>query len=586
MHRYLLLILVLSTLVFRTYSQCTAPNTPNSTSLILNASDTQLSVYYDTTSNSPATNIYYLGILSTSSPLGSSPANGTAYNPGDPLGGGNVIFYNKNYIQKQTGLTPGATYYVYIYSARTSCTGEPFYSAAYIVDTITMFSGAPGIPAGYYDPAASLSCSILKTALFNIIKPIVSNPTPTYPGLWGAYFISDDRLNDAANKTIVWDVYTDNPSGTECEFTFGSPWQDKGSSGTIECQRYNREHSLPQSWFASAEPMRSDMFIVYPTDKKVNSMRGNFPYGKVTSPTYTSNNGSKLGPNTYLGAYTGSAFEPIDSYKGDLARSTFYVATAFEDVIAGWVGNSNANDALNGTMYQVFDNWYLKLLYQWHVQDPVSAKEIDRNNDIYMIQGNRNPYIDHPEYVATVWQCSGVLPVTILDFTAVKLHTSVLLKWYATYETRFKSFNILRSSNGVNFYTIGSIEGKNLSNYSFVDGQLPKSDIAYYRLELVDADGKKDYSKTIAIRLNETTNDALVYPNPAKGKITVSLSQALNQIGQLVVTDMTGRQVLLRDFPANQNSIELDASKLAAGRYFVSIISSGGILHQTFVVAR
>src|SRR5204862_6891816 len=133
-----------------------------------------------------------------------------------------------------------------------------------------------------------------KTSLFNIIKPTVANPNPTYTGLWGAYYISDDRLNDAANKTIVWDVYTDNPSGTECESTFGSPYQDKGTSGTVECQRYNREHSFPQSWFGGAvEPMRSDMFIAFPTDKKVNGQRGNFPYGEVSSPTYTSFNGSK-----------------------------------------------------------------------------------------------------------------------------------------------------------------------------------------------------------------------------------------------------------------------------------------------------
>lgn len=586
MRKYILFILVLSCLSHGAYSQCTAPNTPTASSLILNATDTQLSVYYDTTSNSPATNIYYLGILSTSSPLSSGPSNGTVYNIGDPIGGGNVLFYNKNYIQKTTGLTPGATYYVYVYAARTSCTGEPFYSVANIVDTITMFAGAPGIPTGYYDPAASLSCSLLKTALFNIIKPTVSNPAPTYTGLWGAYFITDDRPNDAANKTIVWDVYTDNPSGTECESTFGSPYQDKGTSGTVECQRYNREHSIPQSWFASAEPMRSDMFIVYPTDKKVNGMRGNFPYGKVTSPTYTSNNGSKLGPNTYSAAYTGSAFEPIDTYKGDLARSSFYVATAYEDVIAGWVGNSNASSALNGSMYQVFNNWYLKMLYQWHVQDPVSTKEIDRNNDIYMIQGTRNPYIDHPEYVAMVWQCSGVLPVTIIDFTAARLNESVLLKWYATYETNFRMFNIQRSDNGVNFYPIGTIQSLNLSNYSFTDTQLPNSDIVYYRLELVDADGKKEYSKTIAIRLKENYYDAIVYPNPTPGKITINLAQTLNQASRLVVTDIMGRPVISRDIPSNQKNIALDATKLAPGRYFISIINDSRVIHQSFVVSR
>ena len=330
MKRFLLFLLMLIPGTFTTFGQCTAPNTPLATSLILNQTNTQLAVYFDTTNNSPATNIYYLGIISTSASLGSGPVNGTVYNIGDNIGSGTVIFYGKNYIYKQTGLTPGMAYTVFVYAARTLCTGEPFYSAASISATATMFSGTPGIPANYYDPAAGLTCGNLKTALFNIIKPIVANPNPTYTGLWSAYYISDDRLNDAATKTTVWDIYSDNPSGAECEFTFGSPYQDKGSSGTSECQRYNREHSFPQSWFASAEPMRSDMFIVFPTDKKVNGQRANFPYGKVTSPTYISNNGTKLGPNTYLTQYTGTAFEPINTYKGDLARSTFYVATAYE----------------------------------------------------------------------------------------------------------------------------------------------------------------------------------------------------------------------------------------------------------------
>ena len=238
MKKYLLLIFTFAIVAFASYGQCTAPNTPVSTSLILNQTDTQLAVYFDTTANSPATNIYYLGIISTSGTLSGSPVNGTTYNVGDNIGGGTVIFYGKNYIYKQTGLTPGTAYTVFVYAARTVCTGEPFYSTASISATATMFNGSPGIPANYYDPAAGLACDVLKTALFNIIKPLVANPNPTYTGLWSAYYISDDHLNDAANKTIVWDVYTDNPAGTECEFTFGSPFQDKGSSGTSECQRY------------------------------------------------------------------------------------------------------------------------------------------------------------------------------------------------------------------------------------------------------------------------------------------------------------------------------------------------------------
>lgn len=586
MKRFLLFLLMLIPGTFTVYGQCTAPNTPLATSLVLNQTNTQLAVYFDTTNNSPATNIYYLGIISTSASLGSGPVNGTVYNIGDNIGGGTVIFYGKNYIYKQTGLTPGTAYTVFVYAARTLCTGEPFYSAASISATATMFSGTPGIPANYYDPAAGLTCSNLKTALFNIIKPIVANPNPTYTGLWSAYYISDDRLNDAATKTTVWDIYSDNPSGAECEFTFGSPYQDKGSSGTSECQRYNREHSFPQSWFASAEPMRSDMFIVFPTDKKVNGQRGNFPYGKVTSPTYISNNGTKLGPNTYLTQYTGIAFEPINTYKGDLARSTFYVATAYEGNIAAWQGNSNANDVLSGTSYPSYDNWYIQLLYQWHILDPVSTKETDRNNDIYMMQGNRNPYIDHPEYVALVWQCTGVLPVTIIDFTAQKNTASVLLKWYATFETNFKLFEIERSVNGTDFYKTGEVTGRNLANYSFTDNNLPDENIIYYKLKMIDIDGRYTYSKTVLVHNNNNFSNALVYPNPTKGNLTIKLQKGLSQNSRLQIDDIAGRVVWQQTLAKGQNNIDLDVYKLPAGRYLIKIVNNNELINQSFVIIK
>lgn len=570
---------------FSAISQCTAPNLPNLTSLVLNNTDTQLAIYFDTTANSPATNIYYLGILSTSSTLSSGPVNGTVYNLGDNIGGGDVIFYGKNYIYKKTGLTAATTYYLFLYTARTVCTGEPFYSTTSLNGNATMFAAAPGIPPNYYDPVGGLTCATLKTSLFNIIKP-VGTPNPTYTGLWSAYYISDDHLNDAVNKTIVWDMYSDNPSGSECEFTFGSPYQDKGTSGTVECQRYNREHAFPQSWFGSVEPMRSDMFIAVPTDKKVNSMRANFPYGEVSSPTYTSNNGTKLGPNTYLTQYTGSAFEPINEYKGDFARSILYVATAYEDLAAGWQGNSNANDVLNGTSYQCFDDWYLKLLYKWHTQDPVSAKEIDRNNDVYMMQGNRNPYIDHPEYVLLIWQCTGLLPVTITNFTAQKNNESVLLKWHATFETNFKQYEIERSTDGISFYKIGEVMGRNFANYSFTDNSLPNSNTVYYRLKMIDIDGKFSNSKTIAVKISTNFSNALVYPNPTKSNLVVKLQQALIENSSLVIADLSGRILMQQQVVSGQKIIDLDVSQYPAGRYFIKISNHNELINQSFVIIK
>ena len=332
--------------------------------------------------------------------------------------------------------------------------------------------------------------------------------------------------------------------------------------------------------------MRSDMFIVFPTDKKVNGQRGNFPYGKVTSPTYTSNNGSKLGPNTFLAQYTGSAFEPINTYKGDLARSTFYVATAYENLVAGWVGNTGANNALNGTSYPAFDNWYIQMLYQWHVQDPVSTKETDRNNDIYMIQGARNPYIDHPEYVALVWQCTGLIPVTIIDFTAQKNNESVLLKWYATFETSFKQYEIQRSTDGIQFFAIGEVTGRNLANYDFTDHHLPSAPTVFYRLRMIDIDGKSAYSKTVAVHINGSNLPVLVYPNPVAGKLTIKLQQGFTQSGGLQVTDITGRVVMQVRVYAGQKIIETDVFLLPAGRYFIHGPDGYEMINRSFVVIR
>lgn len=97
-------------------------------------------------------------------------------------------------------------------------------------------------------------------------------------------------------------------------------------------------------------------------------------------------------------------FEPIDEFKGDLARAYFYMATRYENEIANWEGNSdNSNAVLNGTNTTVFEPWVLAMLKRWHANDPVDQKEIDRNNAVYNFQGNRNPYVDHPEFVNMVW---------------------------------------------------------------------------------------------------------------------------------------------------------------------------------------
>jgi len=250
------------------------------------------------------------------------------------------------------------------------------------------------IPPGYYNSATG-SRATLKTALFNIVK---THTTRTYDNLW-----ADFQTTDATAAGKVWDMYSN------CTFTYVID-QDNGSGGTAECQKYNREHSFPKSWFGGeVAPMYTDLFHLIPTDKFVNNARGNYAFGQVTTASQTFINGGKIGNNSYGADYNGVVYEPADEYKGDLARNYFYMVTCYENQVASWDGNdANGNAVLNGTAHPCFETWALNMLLEWNTTDPVSQKEIDRNNAVYGIQGNRNPYIDHPEYVSLVW--GGALP--------------------------------------------------------------------------------------------------------------------------------------------------------------------------------
>ena len=249
------------------------------------------------------------------------------------------------------------------------------------------------IPSGYYDSAQGLTGYQLKTALKNIITN--GHNSHSYSDLYNAYETTDTD-NYYENDGTVLDMYSENPNGTD-PYNYN---HHQNNCGTYQHEGdcYNREHLMPQSIFNSGMPMKSDAHFVVPSDGKVNGMRSSYPFGEVNNPTWTSQNGSKLGHNTVYG-YSGTVFEPIDEFKGDIARMLFYVATRYEDQIPNW----NNSDMLDGSGDQVFSDWFLNVLLDWATQDPVSQREIDRNNAVYNYQGNRNPFIDHPEWVNAIW---------------------------------------------------------------------------------------------------------------------------------------------------------------------------------------
>ena len=214
-----------------------------------------------------------------------------------------------------------------------------------------------------------------------IIRP---HQQRSYAGLW-----SDFQITDKKEDGTVWDMYSD------CSFTFVS---DQCGNYRNICDCYNREHSMPKSWFNDGYPMYTDLFHLYPTDGKVNGYRDNYPFGETNGTTYGS---GKLGFSTFPG-YSGIVFEPADEYKGDFARTYFYMVTCYEDELVSWTG-TDAVQMLNATKYPSFQTWAINLLLKWSRNDKVSPKETDRNNAVYELQGNRNPFIDYPQLAEYIW---------------------------------------------------------------------------------------------------------------------------------------------------------------------------------------
>ncbi len=282
---------------------------------------------------------------------------------------------------------------------RRMCCGT-FEGMRKLLFTAVLFPGAvlAQPPAGYYDAAQGLSGEPLRVALRGIISghSVVPNGS-----LWSAFFIVDRKPDNT-----VWDIYSDVPGGPQ-PYTFSFSTDQCGEySDEGDC--FNREHTFPQSWFGgNTGAMDTDLFHLYPTDAMVNQRRGNWPYGEVGSATWTSENGSKLGPCNYPGC-SETVFEPIDAYKGDVARNYFYLLTRYYGSTNGWT----APILQNGD----FRPWVEDLLMDWHEQDPVSAKEVARNNSIFSsFQSNRNPYIDYPEWVEQIWGPTASVQESVVD---------------------------------------------------------------------------------------------------------------------------------------------------------------------------
>ncbi len=265
----------------------------------------------------------------------------------------------------------------------------------------------------YYNPVAGLTGNALKTGLTNLIS------TNTYSSYNGAKVIMFQQLDNT--NGVVRCVYTGR------DFPIASDYSGQNSPNT--------EHTYAQSWFtASASVEKADLHHLFVTESTVNSTRGNLPFGKAitTTTTFPSFNGyvSKKGTD-----YNGQiVFEPADQHKGDLARALLYFNVRYEESL----------------FIQNVDQ--LPACIQWNYLDPPSPAEIARNNQIYSVLSNKNPFVDHPEYVTSIYVPTATN--TMLNFAPVSssvqenvgiVHLSIQIQNSNTYAST--AMVVLKSGN-------------------------------------------------------------------------------------------------------------------------------------------
>ena len=319
-----------------------------------------------------------------------------------------------------------------------------------LLSTLTAFAQGPNNSGTYYSAADGKQGEALKTAFFDIIK---THTNIGYDGLWTAYAKTDKR---ADGKLRDWYSNATN-------FVIGG--DAEGHSYKKEGDGYNREHSVPQSWFSKAAPMKSDVVHVLPTDGYVNNRRGSYPFGEVGTVEYASANGySKLGSCKTSG-YTGKVFEPNDEIKGDIARIYFYMATCYQDRILNWSGG-----LMTGTKYQPYAKWFFDMLLRWSKNDPVDEIEIERNNAVWQVQNNRNPFVDYPGLEDYVWGDKKTEAFSYSNYSGATVYTvstPVISPTSGTYADP-QTVTITCATEGATIYytTDGSVPSKSSTVYS------------------------------------------------------------------------------------------------------------------------
>ena len=339
------------------------------------------------------------------------------------------------------------------------------------------------IPAGYYDSAEGLSGDALKAALHSIIDDHTEYPY-SHDGtdVWDILKDSDEDPDNLDNVILL---YTGRSVDAEQEFNGGSGW--------------NREHVWAKSHgdFDTNPPEGTDAHHLRPTDISVNTDRGNLDFD---------NGGAQHSEATEC-YYDEDSWEPRDAVKGDVARMMFYMTVRYE-------GDNGETDLelvdYTGTSGPIFGK--LTTLLAWHQEDPVDDFERNRNEVIYSYQNNRNPFIDHPEYVAAIWenQMPNQAPeITSVEHTPTEPVVDNVVTIHATITDSDGSVTAAVVNWGTSSGTLTNTENMSASGNTWsaeIPGQSNPITI-YYKVEAEDDDGATDASEVLSYEVQAGANE-------------------------------------------------------------------------------
>jgi endonuclease I len=338
--------------------------------------------------------------------------------------------------------------------------------------------------------------------------------------LWSAVKTAskDGYVSHSYDDLDTWYLSTDLDSRGKIHDYYSNtsafvPSENQCGNYKIEGDCYNKEHSIPQSWWGKGTSNQGcDIYIVVPTDGKINGMRSNYPFGNVDTVTKTSNNSfSKLGyTNTSIAGYSSYVFEPSDEYKGDFARIYFYAVARWNNVNMSQSEGDTCftnNESINYGL----TNYCKDLMVEWHTQDPVSDWELTRQNRCELKQGNRNPFVDHPEYADYLWGGEPMSddPAISLSKTSAELKVGESTSVTATLRNTSGTINWATQSGNQNVVELSASTGSTIT----LTGKAVGTDIVNVTCGTL--------SKTVSITVSEEGGGGGDDPTPTGDNYTI-----------------------------------------------------------------